>query len=96
MEDIEDKVKAVFKARGKITEDKVDKVDKTKLLELLAEEVVRMGLPTVPTTWEPIAAVPKLGLKVVNLPKELIFAARRAGEPISGFGAGVKSINLSA
>ena len=33
MEDIEDKVKAVFKARGKITEDKVDKVDKTKLLK---------------------------------------------------------------
>jgi len=29
--------------------DKVDKVDKTKLLELLAEEVIRIGLPAVPT-----------------------------------------------
>ena len=96
MEDIKDEVKAVFKARGKIAEDKVDEVDETELLELLAKEVVRIGLPTVPTTWEPIAAVPKLGLKVVNLPKELIFAARRAGEPISGFSAGVKSVNLSA
>jgi len=74
----------------------VDEVDETKLLELLAKEVARIGLPTVPTIWEPIAAVPKLDLKVVNLPKELIFAARRAGEPISGFNAGVKSINLSA
>jgi hypothetical protein len=43
-----------------------------------------------------MAAVPKLDLKVVNLPKELIFAARRAGEPIGGFNAGVKSVNLSA
>ena len=55
-----------------------------------------MGLPTVPTIWEPMAAVPKLDLKVVNLPKELIFAAWRAGKPIGGFGAGVESINLSA
>jgi len=43
-----------------------------------------------------MAAVPKLDLKVVNFPKELIFAARRTSKPICGFSAGVKSINLSA
>ena len=75
MEDIKDKVGAIFKARGKTAKDKVDKVDKTELLELLAKEVARIDLPTVPTIWEPIAAVPKLDFKVINLPKELIFAA---------------------
>jgi hypothetical protein len=49
IEDIKDKLGAVFKARGETAKDKVDKVDKTKLLELLAEEVIRMGLPAVPT-----------------------------------------------
>jgi hypothetical protein len=44
-----DEVKAIFKAYGKTAKDKVDKVDKTKLLELLAKEVVRIGLPTIPT-----------------------------------------------
>ena len=96
MEDIKDKVGAIFKARGKTAEDKADKVDETELLELLAEEVARMDLPTVPTTWEPIAAVPELDLKVINLPKELIFAAWRASKPICGSSAGVKSVNLSA
>jgi len=102
VEDIEDEVKAVFEARGKTAKDKVDevdevdKVDKTELPKLLAEEVARMGLFAVPTIWEPMATVPKLDLKVVNLPKELIFAAWRAGEPIGGFSAGVKSVNLSA
>ena len=91
-----DEVKAIFKAYGKTAKDKVDKVDKTKLLELLAKEVVRIGLPTIPTIQEPIATVPKLDLKVINFPKELIFAARRASEPISSFSAGIKSINLSA
>jgi len=43
-----------------------------------------------------MAAVPKLDLEVVNLPKELIFAARRASKPIGGFNVGVKSVNLSA
>ena len=94
-EDIkEDKFGAVFKARGKTTKDKADKVDKTKLPELLAEEVVRIGLPTVPTTWEPMAAVPKLDLKVINLLDDLIFATRRASKPISGFNADVV-FNLS-
>jgi hypothetical protein len=99
VEDIEDEVGAIFEACGKTAKDKadeVDEVDKAKLPELLAEEVARMGLPTVPTTWEPMAAVPELDLKVVNLPKELIFAARRTSEPIYGFSAGAKSINLSA
>jgi len=70
-------------------------VDKAKLPELLAKEVARIGLPTVPTTWEPMAAVPKLDLKVVNLPKELIFAARRASKPICGFNASAESVDLS-
>ena len=99
MEDIKDKVGAIFKARGETAKDKadkVDKVDKAKLPELLAEEVIRIGLPTVPTTWEPMAAVPKLDLKVINLPKELIFAAWRAGKPICGFSASAKSVDLSA
>ena len=84
-------VTAVFKAYSKTTKNKIYKVDKTKLLELLAKEVIRIGLLTIP-----IAAVPKLDLKVINLPKELIFAARRTSKPVSGFSAGVKSINLSA
>ena len=41
-----------------------------------------------------MAAVPKLDLKVINLLDKLIFAARRASKPISGFNAGVKSNNL--
>jgi hypothetical protein len=49
MEDIKDELGAVFKAYGKTAKDKVDKVDETKLLELLAKEVIRMGLPAVPT-----------------------------------------------
>ena len=49
MEDIKDEVGAIFKARGKTAEDKVDKVDETKLLELLAKEVVRIGLLAIPT-----------------------------------------------
>ena len=94
MEDIEDKVKAIFKARGKTTKDKADEVDKTKLLKLLTKEVVRIGLPAVPTIWEPIAAVPKPNLEVVNLSKELIFATQHTGKPISGFNIGVEFINL--
>jgi len=47
MEDIKDELGAVFKARG--AKDKADKVDKTKLPELLAEEIIRIGLLTVPT-----------------------------------------------
>ena len=50
MEDIKEKeLGAVFKTRGRTVEDKADKIDKTKLLELLAKEVIRIGLPTVPT-----------------------------------------------
>ena len=49
-EDIkEEELGAVFKACGKTAKDKADKVDKTKLLELLVEEVIRIGLPAVPT-----------------------------------------------
>ena len=49
MEDIKDKVGAIFKALSKTAKDKADKVDKTKLLELLAKEVIRIDLPTIPT-----------------------------------------------
>ena len=49
IKDIKDELGAVFKAYSETTKDKVDEVDKTKLLELLAEEVIRIGLPTVPT-----------------------------------------------
>ena len=49
IKDIKDELGAVFKAHGKTAEDKADEVDKTKLPELLAKEVIRMGLPTVPT-----------------------------------------------
>ena len=73
VEDIEDEVGAIFKACGEAAEDKADEVDEAKLPELSAEEVARMGLPAVPTTWEPMAAVPELDLKVVNFPEELVF-----------------------
>ena len=49
MIDIKDEVGAIFKAYSKAAKDKVDKVDKAKLLELLAKEVIRIGLPTVLT-----------------------------------------------
>ena len=74
MEDIEDELGAVFKAHGKTAEDEADKVDKTELPELSAEEVVRMSLPAVPTIWEPMTAVPELDFEVINLLDELIFA----------------------
>jgi len=49
VEDIKDKAEAIFKACSKAAKDKVDKVDKAKLLELLAKEVIKIGLPTIPT-----------------------------------------------
>ena len=49
MENIKDKVGAIFKAYSKTTKDKVDKVNKTKLLELLTKEVIRIGLSVIPT-----------------------------------------------
>ena len=45
----EDELEAVFKALGETTKDKADKVDKTKLPELSAKEVIKMGLLAVPT-----------------------------------------------
>ena len=48
IEDIKDESEAIFKARGKTTEDKADEVNKTKLLELLAEEIIRINLPAIP------------------------------------------------
>ena len=90
MEDIkEEELEAVLKARGETAEDKVDEVNETELLKLLAEEVVRIGLPAVPTIWEPMAAVFKLDFKVVNLLNELIFVIWYTGKPINGFSIGV-------
>ena len=94
IKDIKDKLGAVFKAYSETAKDEADEVDETELPELSAEEVTRMGLPAVPTSWEPIAAVPELDLKVINLLDELLFAARRASEPISGVIADVKSNDL--
>ena len=54
IEDIKDGLEASFKAYSKAAKDEADKVDKTKLLELLAKEVIRIGLPTIPTLQEPI------------------------------------------
>jgi len=48
MEDIKDELGAVFEAYSKTTKNKADKVDKTELLKLLAKEVIRIGLFTVP------------------------------------------------
>jgi len=45
----EDELKAIFEARGEIVKDEVDKIDKTELLELLAKEVIRIGLFTILT-----------------------------------------------
>jgi len=45
----EEKLGAVFKTYSKTTKDKADKVDKTKLLELLVKDIIRISLPTVPT-----------------------------------------------
>ncbi len=91
MEDIKDELRAVFKPHGETTKDEVDKVDETKLPELSAKEVIKMGLPTVPTLQEPIAAIPKLDLEVINLLDKLIFVAQRANKPISGLNVDIKS-----
>jgi hypothetical protein len=94
IKDIEDELKAVFKARGKTAKDKADKVDKTKLPKLSAEEIIKMGLPTIPTLWEPMAAIPELDFKVINLLDKLIFAARRTSKPINGINTDIKSNDL--
>ena len=47
-----------------------------------------MGFPAVPTIWEPITTVSKLDFEVINLLKELIFAARCTNKPIYGFSMG--------
>ena len=75
IKDIEDESGAVFEACGETAEDEADKVDETKLPELSAEEVIRMGLPAILISWEPIAVVLELDLEVINLPDDLIFTA---------------------
>ena len=46
----EDKFKAIFKAYSKIAKDKVNKVDRIKLLELLVKKVAKIGLFIISTT----------------------------------------------
>ena len=53
-----------------------------------------MGLPAVPTLWEPMATISKLDLEVINLLDKLIFAARRASKPIGGVNADVEFNDL--
>ena len=96
MEDIkEEELGAIFKARGKTTKGKVDKVDKTKLPELLVEEVIKMGLSAVPALQKPIATIPKLDFKVINLLDKLIFATQRISKPIRRVNTDIKSNNFS-
>ena len=47
IKDIEDELEAIFEARGETAKDKADKVNKTKLLELLAKEVIKIDLPAI-------------------------------------------------
>ena len=35
-----------------------------------------MGFPTIPTIWEPMATVPKLDFKIINLPKVKMFIGK--------------------
>ena len=43
-EDIKDELGVFFKVCSKIIKDKIDKVNKTKLLELLVKKVIKIGL----------------------------------------------------
>ena len=90
MEDIKDELEAVFKAHGKTAEDEADKVNKTKLLELSAKEVARMGLFAISIIQEFITAIPKLDFKVINLLNKLIFATQHTNKPINGTSIRVK------
>ena len=53
-----------------------------------------MGLPTIPSLQEPMAAVPKLDLKVINFLIELIFAAQYTSESIGRVTADIKFNNF--
>ena len=46
----EDEFRAVFEICSKTTKNKADKVDKTKLLKLSVEKVIRIGFFTIPTS----------------------------------------------
>ena len=91
IENIEDELRAIFKAHSEATKDKADEVNKTKLPELSAEVIIRIGLPTVSILQEPITTIPELDLEVINLLNKLIFAAQRAGEPISSINIDIDS-----
>ena len=53
-----------------------------------------MGLPAVSTLQEPIAAIPKLDLKVINLLNNLIFVTLYISKPISNINMDIRSNNL--
>ena len=93
-EDIKDELGVIFEAHGKTIKDEANKVDKIKLLELSAEEVIKMGFFTILTSQKPIAAIPKLDLKIVNFLNELIFAAQRASKSINSVNTDIKFNNL--
>ena len=95
IEDIkEEELGAVFKAYSETIKDKVDKMDETELLKLLAKEVARMDFFAVPTIQKPIAAILKLNFKVINLLKELLFTAWCTSKPINSFSTGIKFNNF--
>ena len=94
IEDIEDESGAVFKARSETAEDEADEVDKTELPELSAKEVIRMGLPAILSLWEPMAAIPELDFKVINLLIKLIFAVQRPSKPINRVTVDIKFNNF--
>ena len=94
IENIKDKLGTIFKACGKTTKDKADKIDETKLPKLSAEEVIRINLPTISTLWELIATIPKLDFKVINLLNKLIFAAQYTSKPINDINIDIKSNNF--
>ena len=91
IENIKDKLKAIFKAHSKTAKNKANKVNKTKLPELSAKEVVKMGLPAISTIQEPITTIPKLDFKVINLLNKLIFATQYTNKSINGISIRVKS-----
>ena len=53
------------------------------LPQLSVDKVEQLGLPSVPTNWQPLPHVPIEPLHVINLPYELYIAAQRASKNIN-------------
>ena len=60
-----------------------DQIDDTTLPQLSVDEVEQLGLPSVPTSWQPLPHIPVEPLHIVNLPYEFYIAAQRAGENVN-------------